>query len=251
LSRARAWPIVRGPLSATSLSSRLANTGQLLVRSGIEIGRLLDAMLEDGDAVTASLPGQGGLFLSKFIYVEPVRGFMMLSYSDHKPANSAVLAARAVTFRCNHRGAQFAFAAPAPRQAAHGGQPCIRCGLPNAIVGMQRRTNARILVPAEAPVGCDLRMGLQSFAARVADVSLDGGGMLVTDSTIPLCAGTRLERARIHHPQCEPFTVDFEVRNVSRVTLANGQMATRVGCTVLGSRDVLENLVRLFVVDLA
>lgn len=243
------WALVHA--HSPDITSRLATTGQLLVRSGIEISRLLDAMLQDGDAVTASLPQQQ-LFLSQLLYVEPVRGFLMLTYADHKPANSAVLAARALTLRCNHRGAQFAFTANAPRQSAHAGRPCIQCGLPTAILGMhQRRGSARVLVPAEAPVACDLRMGLQAFAARVADVSLDGIAMLVSDAAIPVCEGTRLERARIRHPQSEPFHVDLLVRHVSRIVLPNGERASRIGCTVVGSREMLESLIRLFVIDLA
>jgi len=237
-------------LTSPDITSRLSTTGQLLVRSGIEIGRLLDAMAHDHAPVTAQVPPQL-LFLSQLLYVEPVRGYMMLSYSDHKPANSAVLAARSLTFRCNHRGAQFAFAGEGPRQAAHEGQPCIQCGLPTAMLGMQRRGAGRVQVPAQAPVGCDLRMGLISFPGRVVDVSLDGICMLVSDPAIPLCAGTRLERVRIHHPQCTPFLVDFDIRYITRVALPSGERASRIGCQVVGAREVLENLIRLFIVDLA
>ncbi len=238
-------------MHSTDLNSRLSNTGQLLVRSGIEIGRLLDSMLRDRDAVTANLPQQL-LFLSQLIYVEPVKGFMLLSYSDHKPANSAVFSVPSLTFRCHHRGAQFAFKADLPRQSRYGSLPCIRFGLPNAIVGMQqRRAHGRIHLPAQAPVHADLRMGLQSFPARVIDVSLDGIGMLLTDPTIPLCEGTRLEHARIRHPQSKPFLIDFEVRNVTRVALPSGERASRVGCRVTSPRGTLEELIRLFIVDLA
>lgn len=237
-------------LTSPDITSRLSTTGQLLVRSGIEIGRLLDSMIEDRDAVTASLP-QEVLFLSQLVYVEPVRGFMLLSYSDHKAANSAALASRSLTLRCNHRGAQFAFIGNGPRQMTHRGQACIQTGLPTQVLGMQRRAQVRVNIPAHAPVGCDVRMGLQAFAARVADVSHDGICMLITDPTIPLCAGTRLERARIRHPQADPFEVDFEVRNVARVTLPNGERASRVGCQVVGSRETLEHLIRLFIIDLA
>jgi c-di-GMP-binding flagellar brake protein YcgR len=238
-------------LTTPDIHDRLSTTGQLLVRSGIEIGRLLDAMLRDRDAVTASLPPQI-LFLSQLLYVEPVKGFMLMSFSDHKPANSAALAAPSITFRCHHRGAQFAFKGDAPRQAALSGRPCLRFGLPTAMLGMQqRRAQGRVQVPAQAPVHCDLRMGLQSFPARVVDVSLDGIGMLITDATIPLCEGTRLEHARIRHPQAKPFLIDFEVRYVSRVALPNGEHASRVGCRVISPRGTLEELIRLFIVDLA
>ncbi|MDH3319223.1 MAG: flagellar brake protein [Betaproteobacteria bacterium] len=238
-------------LTSPDITSRLAITGGLLVRSGIEIGRILDSMVEDGDAVTANLPAQM-LFLSKLLHVEPDRGYILLSYSDHKFANTAALAAPTLTLRCNHRGAHFAFTADRPRHSAHSGQPCIQCELPKAMLGMrQRRAQARIQVPAQAPVDCELRMGEESYASRVVDVSLDGIGMLVSDPAIPLSAGTRLERAIVRHPQCAPFCVDLEVREVSRVTLANGERASRIGCRIVGSRQVLEELIRLFIIDLA
>jgi hypothetical protein len=120
------------------------------------------------------------------------------------------------------------------------------------MLGMQqRRGHPRIQVPAQAPVDCDLRMGLLSFTARVVDVSLDGICALVTDPTIPLSGGTRLERVRIRHPQSEPLYVDLEVRYVSRVILPDGGLASRIGCKILASREVLEQLIRLFIIDLA
>jgi c-di-GMP-binding flagellar brake protein YcgR len=237
-------------VSSPDITQRLVTTGQLLVRSGMEIGRILDSMLEDGDTMTANLQSQL-LFLSRLLYVEPVKGYMLLSYCDHKPTNTAVLAARSVTLRCNHRGAQFAFSGGKPSQNTHSGQPCIQCGLPTAMLAMQqRRANQRVQVPVQAPVDCDVRIGVLSFDAKVVDVSLDGIGTLVSDGTIPLCAGTRLERARIRHPQREPLYVDLEVRYVSRVTLANGERASRIGCKILSSPEDLEELIRLFIIDL-
>lgn len=236
--------------AASNIASRLANTGQLLVRSGIEIGRLLDAILEDGDTVAASVPPRM-MLLSRLVRVAPANGLMLLAYSDHKPANAAALATRSLVLRCNHRGAQYAFAAAGPKHAMHLGEPCIQCSIPAAVLGMQQRRDlSRIQVPAQAMVRCDLRMGLQVFASRLVDVSLDGIGVLITDPTIPVCAGTRLERARIRHAQADPFLVDLEVRHVTRQTLANGKLVSRVGCRVLGSRDVLEQLVQLFIIDL-
>jgi c-di-GMP-binding flagellar brake protein YcgR len=238
-------------MTSPDITSRLATTGRLLVRSGIEIGRILDSMLQDGDPVTASLPPQL-MLLSKLIRVEPANGTMLLAYSDNKRANVAALAARSLVLRCNHRGAQFAFAGDKPRYTADAGQPCIQCELPTTVLGMQqRRGHARIQVPAEATVRCDLRMGQQVFASRLVDVSLDGICALITNPNIPLCAGTRLESARIRHAEAESLLVDLEVRHVTRVTLPDGKLVSRVGCKVLGSREVLEDLVRLFIIDLA
>ena len=233
-----------------NIAARMATTGRLLVRSGIEIGRILDSMLEDGDTVTANLPPQL-MLLSKLLRVEPANGTMLLAYSDNKKANVAALATRSLVLRCNHRGAQFAFAGDKPRYAVDAGQPCIQCGLPTTVLGMQqRRGRDRIRVPAEAMVRCDLRVGEQVFASRLIDVSIDGICALLTDPMIPLCAGTRLESARIRHADAESFLVDLEVRHATRITFPNGKVVSRVGCKVLGSREILEELIRLFIIDL-
>jgi c-di-GMP-binding flagellar brake protein YcgR len=238
------------PVSSPDITSRLAVSGQLLVRSEIEIGRLLDAIVEDHDTLAADLPAQV-MFLSYLLEVEPVKGYMVLAYSDYKVANGAALAAPRLTLRCNHRGARLAFAGDAPRPVTRAGQPGIQCGLPTTLVALQqRRAATRVAVPLEAPIDCELRMGPLGFTARVLDVSLDGIGTLVSDPTIPLCAGTRIERARIRHPQHAPIEVDLEIRNVTQVRLANGERASRVGCRIVSSPADLEELIRLFIIDL-
>jgi c-di-GMP-binding flagellar brake protein YcgR len=238
-------------MPSPNITARMATTGRLLVRSGIEIGRILDAMLEDGDAVTANLPPQL-MLLSRLVRVEPANGTMMLACSDNKSANVAALAARSLVLRCNHRGAQFAFAGYKPRYAADAGLPCIQCGLPTTMLGMQqRRSFDRVKTPAEAMVRCDLRLGEQVFASRLIDVSLDGICALLTDPKISVREGTRLESARIRHAEADALLVDLEVRHTARGTFPNGRPATRLGCKVLASREVLEELIRLFIIDLA
>lgn len=237
-------------MTSPNIASRLANTGRLLVRSGIEIGRILDSMIEDCDTLSASLP-EHQMFLSKLMRVEPANRTMLLAYSDNKRANVAALAAHALVLRCNHRGAQFAFSADKPKYAVDSGQPCIQCGLPTTVLGMQQRRGIdSIKAPAEATVRCDLRIGPQVFASRLIDVSLDGICALITDPAIPLHEGTRLESARIRHAQAESLIVDLEVRHATRITLPNGKPACRIGCKLLGSRELLEELVRLFIIDL-
>jgi hypothetical protein len=239
------------PMTSPNIATRLATSGRLLVRSGIEIGRILDSILGDGDTVTSNLSPRL-MLLSRLIRVEPTNGTMLLAYSDNKKANAAALAAHSLVLCCNHRGSQFAFGGDKPRHVADAGQPCIQCGLPTTLLGTRQRRGrvARIQVPAQAMVRCDLRMGLQVFASRLVDVSIDGNCELITDPMIPLCAGTRLERARIRHALAEPFLVDLEVHHTSRFTLPNGKLVSRVGCKVLGSSEVLEKLIQLFIIDL-
>lgn len=233
------------------ISSRLSTTGKLLVRSGIEIGRILNSMVEDGDAVTAKLPSDH-MFLSRLVGVDAEDQSVMLAYSDHKPANSAVLAARSLALTCNHRGAQFAFACSKPRHGMHSGRPAIRMTAPAMVLAAQPRQGpVRAQLPREADVRCELRMGLLSFAASLVDVGLDGKAFIVGDPAIPLCDGTRLQGARIRHGEGEPMAVDLEVDKVVQALLPDGKRATRIGCRIVAERDQLEKIIRLFIIDLA
>ena len=237
-------------MGSPDITHRLSTSGSLLVRSGMEIGRVLESMREDADTLAATLSSEM-MFLSQFLEVEPVKGYVRLAYSNHKPANAAALAAPRLTLRCQHRGAQYAFSGAAPQNVMQGGKPSIQCEMPTVLLAMQqRRSTQRVNIPAQAPVDCDVRMGPLTFEARVVDISLQGIGTLVSDPTLPVCAGTRLERVRIRHPQHPPVEVDLEVRHVSRVTLADGKRAARIGCQILASPQQLEELIRLFIVDL-
>jgi hypothetical protein len=75
-------------------------------------------------------------------------------------------------------------------------------------------------------------------------------GILVTDAAVPVCADTRLQRARIRHPDRPPIEVDLDVRYVTRVKLPSGHRAMRIGCKILSSPQGLEELIRLFIIDL-
>src|SRR5688500_19632472 len=96
------------------IATRLGNTttGQLLVRSGIEIERVLRSMVENGTPLSAKLPD--AIFLSKLVAFDPVERMVTVASSKHKPANKAALATKPVPCMANHFGAPFAFARARP-----------------------------------------------------------------------------------------------------------------------------------------
>lgn len=232
------------------ICARLSNTGRVLVRSGIEIERLIASMIHDGDTVTASLP-EDHLFLSRLLWVDADQQEVLAAPSDHRPANRAVLASSSVTLKCNHRGAQFAFSCDKPQQTRHLGEPAIRMTTPRIVLAAQPRHEwPRAKVPSEPDVRCELRVGLISFAARLVDVGLDGKAFIVSDPALPLCDGTRLNGARVRNHDGEAMMVDLEIDKVVQTVLPDGRAASRIGCRILAERAKLERMIRLFIVDL-
>ena len=228
----------------------IATTTRLLVRSGIEIGHTLEAMLADGDAVTAEVQQGERLFLSRLLHVDALEGSFVVACTASKDANLALLTSASTTFTCNHRGAHYGFIATAPRETDHQGSAAIRFAFPIALFAHQRRAQPRIQTPPVVPLRCEIDWGPLSFDAQVVDVSLDGIGTIIYGTDIHLQTGTRLNGARIVHPERSPVVVDLEVRYSCRVVGRDGTPAMRSGCRFLGTPDDLNDLIRLFVTDL-
>jgi hypothetical protein len=234
----------------SDLATRVAITGQLLVRSGIEIDRILNSMVDDHAAVSASVPGQT-MFLSRLVHVDPVKQRVLLAYSDYKEANSALLKLSSVNFRSHHRWAQLAFSCGRPRAASHAGQAVIKMDSPTMVLALQHnKAVVRGQVPKAAPdLRCQLPIGTVSLEARLVDMSLDGRAFLLGDPAIPVCAGTWLRGARITPQGAEPVVVDMEVKHVMPTILPDGERATRIGCRIVGSDQAMDQLVGRFIID--
>jgi len=231
------------------MAARLAAAGQLLVRSGIEIDRILGSMVEDAATISASLPSKG-LFLSRLVSVDPVRQRIQVSSSEQRSANSALLSARSIVLRCNHRGTKYAFSTTIPRQTLHGQDPAIQLALPTQVLALQHgRTAKPMQAPPKVELDCQMRMGILAFDAKLVDVSLDGRAFLLHDDVIPLCAGTHVAGARIRRPGRPALLADFEIRHVIPAVLPDGRRATRIGCRIRAAHADLEELLRLFIIE--
>lgn len=207
-------------------------------------------MCTDDDPVTASVESGETLFMSRLLRVDPDAGFILIACASEKKANSALLAERVVTLRCNHRGAHYEFSAGAPREARHGPELAIQLTLPAALVALQRRSQTRTAVPPSVPLRCDLPLGPASLTASVVDMTLGGMGSLLYDATIGIEPGTRIQGALIRHPRRSAIVADLEVRYVTRVAGPDGRPVNRAGCRIFADRSELEELMRLFVTEL-
>lgn len=235
----------------SAIAARVSSTGQLLVRSGIEIDNILSTMIRDHATVAANLPSQT-IFLSRLVLADPVKQRLVVAYSDYKVANEALLTAESVTFKCHHRWAQFGFVCTHPRQGRHGGAPAIEMDLPTMVVAWEhKRAIARGKIPKlPADLRCQLPMGAICLEARLVDMSLDGRAFLLGDPAIPVCAGTWVRGARITPQGAAPVTVDIEVRQVIPTVLPDGERATRIGCRIVAGDGAMEQLIGRFIMQL-
>ncbi len=234
----------------TDLATRLANTGQLLLYSGIEIDRILKSMVDEHSTVSAAVPGQS-MFLSRLLTVDPVRQRVLIAKSDSKDANAALLKLVSVNFRCHHRLGQFAFSCGRPRPGELAGQPAIMVTAPVMVLALQH--NKKVVsapIPKSAPdLRCQLPLGTVVVEARLVDMSLDGHAFIVGDAGIPICGGTWVRGARITPSGEKPVSVDLEIKYVIPTRLPDGEHVTRIGCRIAGESDAMEKVVKRFIID--
>jgi len=234
----------------SEFTTRLANTGQLLVYSGIEIDRILSSMVDDRTAISASLPPDN-MFLSRLLRVDPVKQRLLIAPADSKPANAELLKLRSVNFRCNHRWGQIAFSCTQPRLTKMHQQAAIEMTSPAVVLAVQHHKKVvRAAVPRTAPdLRCQLPLGTITLEARLVDMSMDGHAFLLGDPGLPICAGTWIRGARITPSGEGPVNADIELKYVMPFVRPDGERGTRIGCRIVATNDVMEKIVKRFIID--
>jgi len=224
-------------------------TGRLLVRSGIEIARVLERLRAER-AVLSALLGEGDLlFLTRLLAVEHALGAIVVAFSESKPANAQLLARESVVFACNHDGLRHEFIAAGPRETRFQGAPAMRLDFPRVLLSSQRRSHARIAVPPAVPLDCVFDWGGAPVRAKVVDLSRGGIGALVHQAAVSIPPGARLENVRVAHPR-HTVTVALEVRHAARASTPDGRPATRLGCRFAAAPRDLRELLALFVTEI-
>lgn len=240
-----------GPGPAASQWSHIAGTSEALVRSRLEIARILLSIAEKRTPLTTYFPAIDHLFISLLRQVDADGGCLIVDYSGDKAANAAMLAASSVRFSSNDAQAGIEFIGANPAETMVGQAAAIRFAFPDELMVQQRRAHRRIGNLPGVPLRCvaDTR-GVIPFEAEIVDFSLGGMGAMVYDDGIRLDAGTVLHGCKIIHPGGAALELDIEIRYTVPTALANGTRARRSGCRFIGVPAQLEDMIRVFVLDL-
>ena len=226
-----------------SSTNKNANLSDRLLRSRVEIARVLEALAARREVVIAQLEGEGVPFSSRFIHADPAGQFIVITLAADESANAALLAHARATFVSAPGGWHIEFVAIEPSEVIHDGTPAIRLRYPEVLTAQQRRRNPRVDMPPKEPLQCLADAGgITPFQAQLVDVSLDGVGILLYPFDISLEPGTLLVGCCISAPGQEPVAVDLEVRYSEVIPLPEGGRARRSGCRFVGVPDEVRKL---------
>lgn len=215
-----------------------------LLRSRIEIKRVLDALVAQHQVVTAVIQGNENPFTARIVSADARWGFIIVTAVADESANRALLARASVTFVSTPGEWRIEFVATEPGKVMHEGTPAIRLLYPEILAIQQRRQHDRLEVTATALLRCVADAGgIMPFEARIRDISFAGISALFYSADISLEPGTVLVGSVIEVPGLDPVTVDLEVRYSDVVTLPDGSHGHVSGFRFINPPDDLNRLI--------
>ena len=222
----------------------------LLFRSRLEIGRILQTLAQAHYPVSADINGHP--FTSRLLAADAGAGRFVIAYSEHKAINAMLMKSPTVAFTVTDlQGLHYSFAAANPEETLTDGEHAIQFSFPNALAMHNRREYPRFAVPAEVSLRCVAdEAGFMPFESHIDDISHDGLGCLIYDPDIHLEAGTILRSCRIVLPNGNAVVTDIEVRHISSSRQPDGTLVHRAGFRFVQTPGETAKLIGLFIQDL-
>lgn len=218
------------------------------VRSRMEIGRILQAIMQQHEPVTAHYGSAGESLLSAIVAVDGDSGEFFLDLSPDAQANRRLLEAGRAVLVSFHDRVKVQFAAERVEQAVHAGRPALRVQLPAALLKLQRREAYRVQPPLSAPVTC-VCFGVRGrFEMRVLDISIGGMRLGGAAPDGEMAAGMRYQRCMLSLPEVGNIETAINVHYVVEARLRDGRGSTAVGCSFERLAPGMETLLQRYVI---
>ena len=224
---------------------------EVLLRSRIEIARVLDTLRAARDPVVTYLENGEILLLTHVLELDPDAGTLVVAFGDSKAGNARLFSLRHIKFTCSHGSGHIEFVVANPREFIRDGRPALMLDFPESLIRLQRRRWQRLRVPPERAIICFLEIapGL-TVEGRLVDISVGGFGAILLDADVRLDPGEVVRGARVTQFGRVRFVADIEILNRTTVMVQSCPMQ-RVGCRFAGPGDALESAMQAFIIDLS
>jgi c-di-GMP-binding flagellar brake protein YcgR len=223
-----------------------------LVDSRAEILRILGSMVQSGTRVAAYMD-EGSNFLSLgTLGIDEDGDKVFLEYGSCTDSGlvAQLLKSRNVCYVCALKGAKIQFIGSQPHPVVYHGHPAIQIHLPKFLWYLQRRIKPRY-APANGTLKLILNFaGIGEVEAEVADLSMDGIGIILYHPELKLEQGLILDDCEIRIPGQLPIRVKIRIQYSTTVQFADGQIFKRSGCLFIGLDASAQALLRAYLESL-
>ena len=221
-------------------------------RDAKEIRFILRGLIESRAMISVYFGPTGDFVLSTVLALSADENSLYLDWGSDEALNARVVASDTITCTTQLEKVkiQFALATAIPFDFA--GAKSFRAAVPDAILRLQRREYFRLATPATHGVKCsvtvmDARGSETQVTATVLDISGGGFAVMVPPEGTMFEPDREFHNCRINLPEIGFIEAQMRVRNVFRISAADGRPMLRAGCQFIHLPDSQVSMIQRYI----
>lgn len=128
------------------------------------------------------------------------------------------------------------------------GKPALSIPVPNQLIHLQRRDAYRQRIPVREPLQCLIPVpGQEDVALDVADISVNGVGLLGFSPELNLRRGMSLGSCKMNLPGCGLLVAELIVQSVEEHQLRQQIATLRTGCSFVALAPGAQSLIMRYI----
>jgi flagellar brake protein len=190
--------------------------------------------------------------LSMLLEVDADGKTLTLDACQNPIEREKMLAAQTLTLETEVRRIRIRFDSGCATAATHDGQHAIRIALPTVMLRIQRREAYRIETPVTEMVNCRFAhptLEHREVMLRVADLSVNGMGIIADSGLWPAEQGSVINECRIDLPDTGVLNCDAQIVRVYEILLS-GKQRIWIGCQFVRLPGTAGSLLQRYILEL-
>jgi len=222
-----------------------------LVTNRLEIIRILNTLVEQGNLVSAFFHGGNEFLLSAVLHIDAKTNKVYMDYSASNMMNERILFSDKIIFLSSQDGVKIQWTTTAIESCIFEGYNAFRIDLPSDVLRLQRREFYRLPTPVINPIMCSVPLSADfTMHVPVKDVSAGGICLALQDLSYPIELGKEVQGCKFELKDIGLVETALKFQSISEVTLKNGTKSMRVGCEFINMRAGTQSMVQRFIMRL-
>lgn len=225
------------------------NLEQYMLRGRRQIRQVLEQLIDGHALVTTHLQPGSQAFLTALITLSDDEEWLFLDASPDARIRQRTLQSEQLLCVTQLNKIRIQFKLHDMTETLIDKRPALAARVPDEILRLQRREYFRLSVPLAHNLTCrlpDSGWGVGE-EARVMDISAGGLCLNLPGGSTELVIGSIVPSCRLKLPDTEVFTLDLEIRNISRQRSRSGVESLRVGCRYSALSKVAETQIQRYI----
>lgn len=191
-----------------------------------------------------------GSIVTTLLHVDVENNALIFDSAPTQVLTERIVSAPRLHFEASVDSVHVSFQTSSASTCTYEGAPAVRTPMPIQVIRVQRRDYFRIATPVTRPVLCRIEVEGQTHSLPLDDIS--AGGISIFDDSAGLdhTIGVVYKDCIVELPEVGTITVTLRVAHAKEITLSNGRVRYRLGCSFVSPTGLATNYVQRYVTKL-